>query len=161
MLWLFSVFWDLWIPSEMLEKNKATRVDSNQSNFHVTVFFFCIYFEPGPFNVTTHIWAWFAKFSLSCINFPSTWFFSIDMESDTRIEVAQERLSSRRVWIGGEIKNDFNTLSTSHCIFCRGRLFCKVILHKDTIKFVLQWLNSGRFNLGANMDYAGCYTVQF
>ena len=24
----------------MLEKNKATRVDSNQSNFHVTVFFF-------------------------------------------------------------------------------------------------------------------------
>ena len=117
-------------------------------------------------------WAWpiqcyYSHLSMICkvffvpINFPSTWFFSIDMESDTRIEVAQERLSSRRVWIGGEIKNDFNTLSTSHCIFCRGRLFCKVILHKDTIKFVLQWLNSGRFNLGANMDYAGCYTVQF
>lgn len=83
------------------------------------------------------------------------------MESDAKVEVAQERLQSRRVWIGHEIKNDFNTLSTSNCIFCRGRLICKVMLLNDTINFVLKWLNSGRFNLGANKDYAGCYTVQF
>ena len=157
MLSLFSIFWDLWIPLKMLEKNKAMRVDSNQSNFHVIVFF-CMYFEPGPFNVTTHIWAWFAKFSLSCTNFPSTWFFSNDMESDAKVEVGQERLQSRRVWIGHEIKNDFNTLSTSHCIFCKGRLICKVILYEDTI---CSSGYSGRFNLGANMDYAGCFTMQF
>ena len=144
-LQLFSVFWDLWIPFEMLEQKQKVKViwmDTNQSNFQVVVVFFFWGGGGGMYCILSLVHSMLlltSEHDLQSFLCPAQTSHQHNFSALTWKVIQGLKLHKRAFRaLGCELVMRFKMIFFEHFmfefvwIFCWGRLICKAALHKDT-----------------------------